>query len=188
MNSFNQFKLGPKTSERLWIQTVRGQYAPKFLPEGVGPASFILQQAVNEIYRDFDEWMIVIFDNLLILANDYNDAHSKIEKFYDRCIDWNVFLNFSKTWLWFKEVNFLGYECKENSYQLSSQRKEEIDKIPFPNSIKQMQSFLDVANFFSPFVPRYADYTAPLHDTFRKDFVWNPSTWTNKLPRILQRL
>jgi hypothetical protein len=48
-NSFHQLRLGPITLSRLSIQTPWGQVEPKFMPEGVGPASFHLQSVVSSV-------------------------------------------------------------------------------------------------------------------------------------------
>jgi len=37
------------------------QVEPMFMPEGIKPASSILQKNVAEMFRDFQDWMIVIF-------------------------------------------------------------------------------------------------------------------------------
>ena len=107
-NSFHQLKLGPVTSARLSIQTPWGQVESKFMPEEVGPASFHLQSIVSKVFEDFSDWLICIFDNILLLAYDYADAYAKFERVLDRCIDRNVFLKFSKSWLGFDKANFFG--------------------------------------------------------------------------------
>lgn len=178
-NSFHQFRLDKLTSERLSIQTPWGQVQPKFMPEGIGPASGVLQEAVRSIFKDFSEegWCIAIFDNVLLLAYNFKDAYEKFVRFIERCIERNVYLKFSKSWLGFSEVKFFGYLCKENSYGLTEERKEAINSIPFPSSMKQMQSFLGSALFFKAFVPNYSEAAAPLNDMVRKDFNWDSKTW-----------
>eukprot|EP00969_Alexandrium_andersonii_P194400 8586131-Alexandrium_andersonii.AAC.1 len=69
------------------------------MPEGIGPG--ILQSVVSSIFVDFEDWTIAIFDNLLVLAHDFEDAYRKTELILDRCIARNVSLKFSKTWLGF---------------------------------------------------------------------------------------
>ena len=96
-NSFHQIPLEPVTSARLSIQTPWGLVQPRFLPEGVGPASGILQKYVEEIFHDYMEWVIVIFDNFLVLAHDYEDAYKKLELVLIRCADRGVILKFSKS-------------------------------------------------------------------------------------------
>ena len=172
-NSFHQFRLADTTSNRLSIQTPWGQVRPLFLPEGVGPASFILQKHMVDIFGDFDSWSIVLFDNILLLADDFQDAYAKLEMFLDRCIAKNIILKFSKTWIGQTTVNFFGYQCTYGSYKLSSTRIQALLDTPFPASKKQMQSFLGASVFFQSFIPNFADLAAPLYRSTSDVFNWN---------------
>ena len=187
-NSFHQIKLAELTSNRLSVQTPWGQVRPLFMPEGIGPASGVLQSIVAEIFADFSDWSIVIFDNFLLLANTYEDAYEKLEIVIDRCIERNVYLKFAKTWLGFREVKFFGYLCKENKYGLTDERKNSIDQIPFPTKTKQMQSFLGSALFFKSFIPSYSDKAALLNDMVRKDFNWDPGTWGKDYKKAFENM
>jgi hypothetical protein len=179
VNSFHQFLLGETTSARLSVQTPWGQVQPKFMPEGIGPASGILQKHMSEIFADFDDWSIVIFDNMLILAHNYEDAYEKVKVIFQRCIDRNLFLKFSKSWLGFDSVLFFGYRCRHKTYELTDERKSALASVPFPTSQKQMQSFLGAALFFKSFVPHFSTKTAVLHDMTKTTFDWTaPDTWT----------
>jgi hypothetical protein len=131
-NSFHQFLLGPITSSRLSIQTPWGQYQPKYMPEGVSPASLELQRVMSEVFSDCSEFMIVIFDNLLLLAHDLDDAYTKLEGILDRCIKRNVVLKFPKTSLGFPTVQFFGYQFSHNDYKLTPQRTQGITSMPRP--------------------------------------------------------
>ena len=84
-NSFHQIPISQHFSELLSVQTPWGLVRPKFLPEGVGPASGLLQNLVREIFKDFEEWTVVIFDNFLVLADDHDDAYEKLAKILKRC-------------------------------------------------------------------------------------------------------
>ena len=68
-NSFHQFKLGFRTSNILSVQTPWGLVRPLYVPEGIGPATGILQKSIMQIFDDYQDFMITIFDNLLILLN-----------------------------------------------------------------------------------------------------------------------
>ena len=177
-NSFHQFKLSTRTSELLSIVTPFGQYRPLFMPEGIAPATGILQQHVTRIFNDFSEWSIILFDNFLILAYDYEDAYIKLDKFLDKCIEYNIYLKFSKSYIGYNEVNFFGYICNNNTYRLSIKRIESINQIPFPSSKRQMQCFLGSALFFKSFVPHYSTISAPLNEMTHASFNWKAqSSW-----------
>jgi hypothetical protein len=90
VNAFHQFRLDALTSERLSIVTPWGQVRPLFMPEGIGPASGILQKHMASIFSDFLDWAVILFDNMLLLAHDHRDAYDKLNKFLDRCRERNV--------------------------------------------------------------------------------------------------
>ena len=130
-NSFHQIPITEQTSNRLSIQTPWGLVRPIFVPEGVGPASGILQKCVMDIFSDFESWTIAIFDNLLILAHSYTDAYDKFKIIIQRCNERHVVLKFSKSWLGFDTVTFFGYLVRKGTFEMSEDRKQAISTIPF---------------------------------------------------------
>jgi len=180
VNAFHQVRLGPRTSEILSVVTPWGQFAPQFMPEGVAPASFILQEITRKIFGDFDDWTIAVFDNLLVLADSYEDAYAKLEIIIDRCNEFNVYLKFAKTWLGFDKVLFFGYECSHKYYTLSDQRKQALLAFNPPKTPKLLMSFLGFALYFKSFVEHYATLAAPLYEMTKDTFVWDGTEWTEE--------
>ena len=176
-NAFHQIPLHPDTSAKLSIQTPWGQYEPKFMPEGIAPATGILQETVKSIFEDMEEWAIVIFDNMLILCKDEQDAFDKFTKVVDRCIERNLVLKLAKSWLGFREVEFFGYTCRHKSYEVAKAKKEALNSIEFPNNIKKSRSLLGKGVFFASFTPNYSTLTAHLTDMTKKTFNWDESQW-----------
>jgi hypothetical protein len=62
-SSFHQIKLDA-------VATPLGLLELIFAPDGASPMSAILQSIVNIIFGNFSDWLIFIFDNLLILCAD----------------------------------------------------------------------------------------------------------------------
>ena len=178
-NSFHQIPLSEKSSNLLSVQTPWGLVRPKFLPEGVGPASGILQSIVKEVFdfEDFPDWTIVIFDNFLILANDFEDAATKLERVIARCAQFGVVLKIKKSFIGYDKVTFFGYEVSEGQWKLSDSRKAAIEALPFPKSKKEMQSFLGAALFFHNHIPDYSEWSAKLYEMTHDGFSWDPKTW-----------
>ena len=177
-NSFHQIPLSKEFSEILSVKTPWGLFRPKFLPEGVGPASGLLQHIVRDAFSDFEAWTIVIFDNFLILADDYEDAYQKLEKVLNRCTEYGIVLKMKKSWIGVDKVTFFGYEVQHNEWKLSDTRKQAINEIPFPTNTKTMQSFLGAALFFHHHIPDYSAWTAKLYEMTHDGFSWDPTKWT----------
>ena len=176
-NSFHQFKLSPESSEILSVQTPWGLVKPLFLPEGVGPASGYLQKAMRTIFNEYSHWTVVIFDNILVLCNDFKDAYDKCKLIIEKCNEYNVVLKMKKSFLGFREVVYFGYKISKDKYELTDDRIQGIQAMPFPKTTKQMQSFTGSALYFSSFVPHFSTLAAPLYEMQHKKFNWNPSTW-----------
>lgn len=176
-NAFHQVPLAEKTSNYLSIQTPWGLFRPKFLPEGVSPASGYLQKIVNDLFGDFP-WIIAIFDNLLIFADDYVQLYNRLALFLARCVDRRVVIKFAKCEFGFPEVDFFGYLVSHGKLKLGQSRKDGIMNIPMPTNLKLMQSFLGASIFFMKFVADFSTLSAPLHEMTKATFDWNRATWT----------
>ena len=177
-NSFHQIPLSSEFSDLLSVKTPWGLVRPKFLPEGVGPASGLLQDIVRTIFHDFEDWTVVIFDNFLICADDYDDAYVKLEKVIERCSEFGVVLKLKKSWFGVKEVNFFGYVVTHGKWRMSDERKAAISDMVFPVTTKQMQSFLGAALFFHHHIPDYSEWTSRLYEMTHIGFAWDPGKWT----------
>jgi hypothetical protein len=131
-----------QTSRMLSNVTPWDHYQSPFMQEGIPIASFRFHQAMITIFEDFFDWMIVIIDNLLILAHDYHDLYDKIVLVVCRCIKHNVFSKIEKSFLGVKSVKFFGFECAKGSFKITDERKQQIQQIPRPMTKKVMQSLL----------------------------------------------
>ena len=185
-NSFHQIPLDTASSNLLSVSTPWGLYRPLFLPEGVGPASGILQSIVRRIFADFEDWIIVIFDNFLILASDYSDATHKLQKVLTRCRNNGLVLKMKKSWIGTTNVTFFGYEVQPGTWGLSSTRKASINAMLFPTTQKLMQSFLGAANFFHTHIPNYTSWASSLYECTVTGFNWTLSTWSKDYKAIFE--
>ena len=172
-NSFHQIPVDYETSMNLSIQTPWGLVRPLFLPEGVAPASGILQTIMSGIFTDFLDWMIVIFDNMLVLSHDIADLHTKLTRVFARAKEYNVVLRMPKSWIGVLEATFFGYRVKPGCWELTAERRAGVTSMPFPDNLKKVQRFLGCALFFANFVPNYSELTAPLSTMTKSTFDWN---------------
>ena len=71
MYRFHQTPLDLPTSMLLSVSTPWGIFRPKFLPEGIGPASCILQAIVRKVFADLDNWIIVIWLQRIVISDTW---------------------------------------------------------------------------------------------------------------------
>ena len=186
-NAFHQLLIDETSSNRLSIATPFGQFRPRFLPEGIKVASQILQKAMKTIFKPMGEDCIVMFDNFLVLADDYEDLRKKLTKFFSICKKHNLFLKLSKSDFAVRETPFFGYTVRKNSFVIEECRLKALDDLPFPpdtdkcntpaKKLQSMQVYLGITQFVAPFVPGYAGITAKLHEMIHQSFSWEEKNW-----------
>ena len=79
----------------------------------------LLQRTVLSAFADVDAWMIAIFDNFLIGADNYPDLIVRLKIFFAPCKEQNM----TKSWFGVKEVTFFGFHLKYHLVSLSDKRK-----------------------------------------------------------------
>lgn len=104
---------------------------------------------------------------ILADGRGYSELYDQIDILLDRCVQFNLTMKIAKK-------KYFGQLCRKDSYELT--RKNSLAQIPFPSTLRTMQSLFRFAFFFKPFMMNYSHLAAPLNDTIRKDFNWNPAS------------
>jgi hypothetical protein len=143
---------------------------------------------VRKVFKDFEEWTIVIFDNFLILAEDYEDAYNKFDLVVKKCNEYGIVLKMKKSFIGVDTVTFFGYEVSHGAWKLSDARKKAIADMPFPTTTKGMQSFIGAALFFHNHVPDYSEWSSKLYEMTHAKFNWDPGTWKRDYKKHFARI
>ena len=72
-----------------------------------------------------------------------------------------------------RTVKFLGLSIGSNSVSINPKKVDGILKWPVPTKVKEVQSFLELANFFHPFIKDFSKIATPLYKLMCKDAVWS---------------
>ena len=75
------------------------------------------------MFKEYEDWTVVIFDNFLILALDFQDAYNKLKIILDKCTQYKVVLKMKKSWIGVWTVTFFGFEITHSRWKLSDARK-----------------------------------------------------------------
>jgi len=70
-------------------------------------------------------------------------------------------------------VEYLGYVLSPTGLTMSDTKVKTIQEWPEPKKVKNIQSFLDFANFYRHFISNYSDIVIPLTCLTRKNTPWN---------------
>ena len=127
---------------------------------------------------DVLEGVTIYLDDIVVHGSCQDEHDSRLQQVLQRLVDYHLTLNFQKCLFGQKEMEFFGYVVTAGGLLPIHSKVEAIHRIPKPNNIKDLASYLGVVGYYSGFLYGYADITESLRQLLKKGFVW---TWTSAL-------
>jgi len=126
---------------------------------------------INDILRDLiDTGDVAVFiDNVLVGTED-KEKHDKIvEKVLKRMEKSNLYIKPEKCVWKVKEIDFLGLVTGEEGVKIQEEKVAGVLEWPRPKTVKEVQKFLGLANYYRQFVKDFAKLAKLLHRLVRKN-------------------
>ena len=130
---------------------------------------------MNDLLRDLivEEKVVVFIDDVMI-AMETEEGHDEIvEEELRRLEENDLFVKPEKCVWKVKEVGFLRVIIREDRVRMEKKKVQEVIEWPVPRSVKDVQKFLGLANYYRQFVKDFAKIAKSLHKMTRKENKWN---------------
>ena len=105
----------------------------------------------------------IYLDDCIVHAMDTPTFISRLEQVFKRFEKHNIFLKPAKCTFGVPEVEFCGRVISQDGISMSSGKKGQVLSFPVPIYMKQLKSFLDLANYFRPHIRSHSEVARPLH-------------------------
>ena len=135
----------------------------------------IFQAMINDLLRDLvvEEKIAVFIDNVMI-AMETEEGHDEIvEEVLRRLEENDLFIKPEKCVWKVREVGFLGVVIGEDGARMEKEKVQGVVEWPMLKSVKDVQKFLGLANYYRQFVKDFAKIARPLHEVTRKEIKWS---------------
>lgn len=164
--------------EKTAFITHQGLYEFVVMPFGLCNAPAIFQRLMQEVLFDvLGKCCMVYLDDIVIYSKSPEEHEENTRKVLDRLGEAGVKLKQSKCTFDAEEVNLLGYIVSPKGITPDPAKTDAIMNLAQPSDVKEVRSFLGMANYYRQCVPNFAAVADPLTDLTRKHSRW---TWTEK--------
>jgi len=129
----------------------------------------------NDIFRDLiDTGDVAAFmDDVLVETEDEKKYDEIVEEVLRRMEENDLYIKPEK-YVWkVKEIDFLGLVMGAEEIKMQEEKVTGVLKWPRPKTVKEVQKFLGLANYYRRFIKDFAKLAKPLHKLVRKDEKWN---------------
>src|SRR3569832_2170690 len=138
------------------------------MPFGLKNAPADFQRLMELVLRGLQwESCLVYLDDIIIFSDTFEEHLGRLDSVLKALEKANLRLKPKKCCFLQKEVKFLGYIISSNGIQPDPDRMRVLLNLPLPKTIKQLQSFLGLAQCFRRFVPKLAEIAEPLYELLK---------------------
>ena len=128
---------------------------------------------MNDIFSNLlDIYVVIYLDEILIYSDNMSKHHRYVKEVLKHLHKAGLYAKAEKCEFYSESVEYLGYILSPSGLTMSDNKVKIIQDWPEPKKVKDIQSFLDFANFYCWFIFNYLDIVTLLTHLTQKDIPW----------------
>jgi len=138
------------------------------MPFGLKNAPAVFQHFINDVLEDF-LWRFVFYyiDDIIIFSPDLETHYEHLIKVLSKLRKAGLYTKLEKCEFCIPYLDFLGHRISSDGILMDPKKVSSILEWSVPTDIKQLQSFLGLANYYRRFIPGFAALTHPFHSLLK---------------------
>lgn len=174
-SGYHQVLVSPEDRPKTAFSTEFGHFEFKRMPFGLKGAPATFQRLMNQVLLGLQGIQCFVYlDDCVVFGKDRADHFTKLRNVMSRLSEANLRLHPKKCFFLRKEIIYLGHHCGVDGCRPDPDKVKVIDGITPPKSLKELQSFLGIINYYRRFVPNFSRVAIPLVNLTKKGvrFEW----------------
>ena len=159
---FFQLLIDESTKHKVGVTTPEGVFIFNRVPFGVSNGPTFFSQVMQAIFGDLP-FVRVYIDDIGIASKTEEEHLQHIIIVFERLKENNLKINPEKCVFFAIEIKLLGHIIDRNGIKMDPEKVAAIKDRKPPTSLKQVQSWLGLTNYYRRFIRDYAKIVAPLY-------------------------
>ncbi|XP_061887077.1 uncharacterized protein LOC133638459 isoform X5 [Entelurus aequoreus] len=155
--------------------------------------SFGLKGAAQTFQRLMDSvlcglnFVFVYLDDILVASPSAEQHQSHLTQVFTRLDEHGLIVNPSKCQFGLSEIDFLGHRISSLGAIPLPSKVQVVADFPRPSTVKALQEFLGMINFYNRFLPRAAHLLQPLYGALRNKKASDSLEWSPQRVQAFHR-
>ena len=136
------------------------------MPFGLKGAAQTFQRLMDSVLRDMP-FLFVYLDDILVASASADDHLTHLRQLFGRLSEHGLIVNTAKCEFGRSSITFLGHHVTPQGAVPLPAKVDAIASFPRPRTLKSLQEFLGMVNFYNRFLPHAAQLMRPLYNALR---------------------
>ena len=166
LKGYHQIPVNEEDVKKIGVITPFGLYLFPRTPFGLKNAGQDFQRLMDEILGDVPHTFVYI-DDILVASENPQQHMEDLKRVFEILDENGLIINRSKCVLGKTSLEFLGYRVDEHGVSPLPERVEAICRQTRPTTIKELQRFLGMVNYYRRFIQHAAEHLFDLFETLK---------------------
>ena len=186
-DAYHHIEMEPESEAATAFVTKDGLFHWKVMPYGATGCPGAFQRYVDRVLRGLvGDICTAYFDDIVIYTDgDFNQHLIDLERVLTRLREYGLRAKMKKCHFAYDEVIFVGHLVRNGTIMPDPSKLDAIKKIPIPQDVTHLKSFLGLVNYYRKFVDQFARIALPLYALTKKGV---PYEWGGAQDAAFNRL
>jgi hypothetical protein len=178
-------ELDEQSSKLCTFNSPAGKYRFCRLPFGLNVSQDIFQKYMDDIILRAGEGVLGIADDIVVFGQSVKEHNEALHRLMKTAKAYGLVFRYDKCSILQKSVSFYGLVWSQEGVKPDGKKCDSIHNCPAPKNRSELQSFLGMVQYLSPFIPHLASKTSILRQLLRHDADWD---WTSEHQKSFEAL
>ena len=160
---FYQWRIHLSDRHKLTIITHREQKTFNVAIINYRNSSFYVQRQIDRVLRFF-QFAKIYIDDIVIFSKSLKKHLNHLKQIFSVLKDNNIFVNFKKIYIDYFSVNLLEQHVNSLNLIIDEQKLKVIAQLTFLATFEQLESYLELTDWFRDYIEKYATKTKSLQN------------------------
>ncbi|HLP81323.1 MAG TPA: reverse transcriptase domain-containing protein, partial [Nitrosomonas sp.] len=173
---FHNLRIDPRDRAKTAFSTHEGHFEYVSLPMGLKNSPAIFQRLINLVFSGIlGIFAFIYIDDIVVFSKTEEEHLQHLRLVFERLREAGLRAKLSKCQLFKTSIDYLGFKISTQGIEVNPEKTKVVENFPVPSTVKDLQSFLGLVNYFRFFIPNFAKTAKPFYRLLRGDvdFEWS---------------